>query len=330
MTGNREKYICLSAMLRAREAHMLDRAKAEHMVDAATIEDAAKMLTDCGYEDLSGRTTPEINHILALYKEARINEAASLCPDSETADLFRIKYDYHNAKVLLKSEAMDMEPDRLLSRAGRVSAERIAGYFRDGQLVMLPRPLAHAITQAREILARTGNPQAADFVLDRAYYSEALELVRTLECPWVSGYVRLLIDGANLISAVRAEKLGKDESFLEEVIVDGGSVSKNAITAAGDAASIAELFAAGGPLRDAAAAAAESLDGSITTLEMAVDNAKVEYLKSGSLISYGPETVVAYLAAMENEVTAVRMIFTCRLAGVPGADIKERLRDMYA
>lgn len=330
MSVNREKYICLSAMIRSREASMLSREKALRMVDAASFDEAAKLLTDCGYEDMSGKTTPEINHILALFKEKRINEAASLCPDSETVDLFRLKYDYHNAKVLIKSEAMGETPDRLLSGAGRLSAERISGYYRDGQLVMLPRPLAHAITQAREILARTGNPQAADFVLDRAYYTEALELAGRLDCPWVTGYVQLLIDGANLISAVRADRLGKDDSFLDEVITDGGSVSKGAIIAADGAASVAELFAAGGPLRDAAGEVLNTEDESITALEMAVDNAKVAYLKSASLISSGPEVVVAYLAAMENEVTAVRMILTCTLAGVSGDVIKERLRDLYA
>jgi carbamoylphosphate synthase large subunit len=38
----------------------------------------------------------------------------------------------------------------------------------------------------------------------------------------------------------------------------------------------------------------------------------------------------AYLAAMENEVTSLRMILTGRLAGLPSDTIRERLRECYA
>ena len=53
LANKKEAYLCISAMLRAREPKLLSREKAERMLDAATFEDAAKLLTDCGYEDLS-------------------------------------------------------------------------------------------------------------------------------------------------------------------------------------------------------------------------------------------------------------------------------------
>ena len=39
---------------------------------------------------------------------------------------------------------------------------------------------------------------------------------------------------------------------------------------------------------------------------------------------------VSYLAAVEGEVTALRMILTGLLAGLPAETIRERLRDLYA
>ena len=44
----------------------------------------------------------------------------------------------------------------------------------------------------------------------------------------------------------------------------------------------------------------------------------------------GEEPVIAYQAAVENEITAVRMILTGRLAGIAPGVIRERLRDLYA
>ena len=39
---------------------------------------------------------------------------------------------------------------------------------------------------------------------------------------------------------------------------------------------------------------------------------------------------VAYLAAVEGEITAVRMILTGKLSGIEPETIRERLRDLYA
>ena len=42
------------------------------------------------------------------------------------------------------------------------------------------------------------------------------------------------------------------------------------------------------------------------------------------------ECVVAYMAAVENEITAVRMILNGFLDGIAPARTKERLRELYA
>ena len=81
----------------------------------------------------------------------------------------------------------------------------------------------------------------------------------------------------------------------------------------------------------AAALGAEAVDGgSMTAFELACDNAVTAYLRTAKLVSYGPEALIAYLAAVESETTAVRMILTGRLAGIAPDTIRERLRDMYA
>ena len=46
-------YLGLTAMLRARESKMLDRDRMDRMLAAPSYADTAKLLTDCGYEDMS-------------------------------------------------------------------------------------------------------------------------------------------------------------------------------------------------------------------------------------------------------------------------------------
>ena len=65
MSTKKEAYLCVSAMLRAREPRLLNDERAGRMLDAASCEDAAKLLTDCGYPDMSHSTAAEVEKTLA-------------------------------------------------------------------------------------------------------------------------------------------------------------------------------------------------------------------------------------------------------------------------
>ena len=58
-------------------------------------------------------------------KAAVYRELSALAPDPQIVDFFRLKYDYHNAKVLLKSEAQGISADELLLDLGRVPAREL-------------------------------------------------------------------------------------------------------------------------------------------------------------------------------------------------------------
>ena len=68
----------------------------------------------------------------------------------------------------------------------------------------------------------------------------------------------------------------------------------------------------------------------MTKFELACDNAVTAYLIGARMVSFGEEPVIAYLAALEGEITTVRMILTGRLSGIAPDVIRERLRDLYA
>ena len=326
----RDDYLCLSAMLRAREARMLGNERAQRMLEAPSFEEAAKQLSDCGYEDMSQMSAGQIEEMLAKRRDAVFGEMARLAPDPDVVDLFRVKYDYHNAKTLIKAEAMGVKPERLLSGAGRVSVEKLCAAYGEGRFGDLPGALGHALEEAKAVLSRTANPQLADFVLDKACYGEMQQLAEESGEPFLQRYAALLTDSTNLKSAVRTFRMGKDAAFLHSVILPGGSVSAERITSASDKDAVAALFQ-NSPLEKAAALGAEAAEGgSMTAFELACDNAVNGFLRDAKLVGYGCEPLCAYLAAVEGETTAVRMILTGRLAGIAPETIRERLRDLYA
>lgn len=330
MANKKEAYLYISAILRAREPKMLSREKAERMLDAPSFEECAKSLTDCGYEDMSEMKAKEIEQALSDRRAAIYSELAFLAPDAALIDVFRIKYDYHNAKVILKSEAMGSDESGLLSASGRVEPKKLQAAYQEDRCRDLPGQLGAAMEQAKSILARTANPQLADFALDKAYFAELGDMAEKSGSSFLKGYVAILADSTNLRSAVRTLRMGKDAGYLREALVAGGSVSEERFAAAANGEGLAALFSGTGMANAAALGAAAVDGGTMTAFELACDNAVNAYLANAKLTAFGEEPVIAYLAAVENEITTVRMIMTGRLAGIEPEVIRERLRDLYA
>ena len=330
MSKKKTAYLAISAMLRAREPAMLSREKAERMLDAPSFEECAKLLTDCGYEDMSQMKAKEIEQTLSDRRAAIYSELAFLAPDAALVDVFRIKYDYHNAKVILKSEAMGSDESGLLSDSGRVVPAVMQTLYQEDRCKDLPGRLGGAMEEAKSILARTANPQLADFALDKAYFAELSDMAKSIDSEFLKGYVAVLADSTNLRSAVRTLRMGKDAAYLQEALVPGGSVREERFAQTADREGIASLFP-NGILAEAAALGVQAVEGgSLTAFERACDNAVNRYLADAKLKPFGEEPVIAYLAAVENETTAVRMILTGRLAGIAPDVIRERLRELYA
>ncbi len=317
-------------MLRAREPKLLNTEKSIRMLDAQTFEDAAKVLTDCGYADMSQMNAKQIEAYLNEKRNAIFAEMDNMSPQKELVDVFRMKYDYHNAKAIIKSEAMGTDASHLLSNSGRIGGEKLMSLYNEEQYHDMPGMLKTAVVEAKNVLARTNNPQLADLILDKAYFSEIRSAAEAVGSEFFKGYADILIDCANLKSAVRVLRMGKGAEFMESVLIDGGTIGVDKLKKISDKEGLINLFAHT-KLENAAILGGDDLTGgSMTEFELECDNAVSRYLAAAKRISYGPEAVAEYLAAVENEITAVRMILTGRLAGIAPQVIRERLRDLYA
>ena len=324
-------YLALTAMLRAREAKMLDRDKMDRMLAAGSYADAAKLLTDCGYEDMSAMDAKGVDEVLSAHRVAVYDEIVHMAPQSELVDIFRLKYDYHNAKVAVKAKGMGTDGAHLYSGIGRVSGEAIVQAIEEDAYGALPPVLAKAVREAVVILAKTGNPQQAEFLLDEAYFAELGAIADKVAEAYLKGYVKIQIDAANLRTVVRTVRMNRGMDFLTQALISGGNISPEAlIQAAGSGDSLAALFTAT-TLQEAAQLGAEAMKGgSMTKFELSCDNAVTVYLASAKLVSFGSEPVAEYLAMVETEITAIRMILSGRVAGIEPSVIRERLRDINA
>ncbi len=321
-------YLYLSAYVHAKEGSLVGRERLERMLEARTAEDALKVLEDAGWQLPDPCGPAELEGILAQRRAAVFTELGELAPDPAVVDVFRLRYDYHNLKCLVKAEAVGAEAGPLLSGAGRVPAAELTRAFLEGKAESLPQPMTAAMAEARETLARTGDPQLADFILDKAYFAELTHAGETAGSEFLRGWAALQVDAANLRSLVRAFRTGKDEDFIALALVEGGSVKRAALLEkAEDREAVFGLFAHSGlaPALDAARAA--SAGGKLTEFERLCDSLLNAYLSEAKLAPFGEKPLLAYLGAVEAELSAVRLVMSGHFAGIPAKQTRARLRE---
>ena len=323
-------YLSISTRIHAMETRLLTRERMERMIDAKDNGEALKVLEECGYGDLGRLSAAGLEGMLSNARGAVFQDMAKSVPDPRLVAVFQLKYDYHNAKTLVKAQAMGRDPERLLLSGGRYDPKELLEGFGRDDLHGCSETFSAAVGQARETLAASGDPQLADVVLDRACYREMGQLARESGSSFLEGYVRLAIDAANLRTAVRCARLDKDSEFLQRVLLPGGNISEHAVASTkGDARR--ELYQAG-PLAQAASLGARLTQpggGDLTEFERLCDDAVMGYLAQARRIPFGEQAVVGYLYAREAEFTAIRTILSGRMAGLDADTIRERLREAY-
>ena len=322
------EFLFLTSMIRAREVRMLGIDRINRMLEASGFDDAAKTLVDCGYPDMSTMGMSQIDAVLENCRNELFDEFAYYAYVLDILDLFRMKYDYHNAKVLVKSEGAQIEADYLLSDSGRIESQLLREAFLTNEYDGVAPAIAQAIENAVGVLSRTADPQLADIEIDKAYFSELITHGKKMKNKFISEYIRFLVDSANLRIFVRSARTGKNADFLIGTLIADGSLSIEQMASSYEEGTIPpytdEAFAL--PVRLAAEAMG---GGSQTAFELACDNAVLQYVTNTKFISFGPAPIITYFAKLEWELTVIRMILTGKYSGIPADVIRERLRECY-
>ena len=224
-------YAAISARLRVLENRLLTRERMEQLIEAREDAECLKLMADCGYPEPAALTLPELEKSLAQAQAELFADLEKSLDDPDVLAVFRVKYDYHNAKALIKSQARDADPARLLVDGGRYAAGDLAEGFQKEDLGEKVSPVFQAaVWAAKDLLATSGDPQRADFLLDKACYEEMLAHAKAAKSPFLEGYVRLTIDSLNLRSVVRALRAKRGKELLEAALIPGGTVDVNTLS----------------------------------------------------------------------------------------------------
>lgn len=303
-------YLAISTRVRVLEGRLLTPARQEQFRSAPSDEGRRQLLAACGYPTPAQLTAAGVGESLSQARTDLFADLKKAVPQPELVEVFQVPYDYHNAKVLLKSAALGEDNGRLLSAGGRFDPAQLSAALPDGDTAELPEAFHLACGQAWTALAEERDPRKADMILDRACYGEMTRLAQESGSPFLQGYVRLTIDALNLRTAVRCWRTG-EEALLPEALLPGGDTDPGAILNAGPEG-LRPLFAHTA-LSEAAQQGGElAKPGSrgLSQLERSCDKALEDYLAQARYVPFGDAPVVAYLARREREAGAIRSLLT--------------------
>ena len=326
-------YLHANSRIWEMERRLLKADTLDRMIDYTSNEEMSKTLGEYGYEvGVLGSPSGALEEAIAQNRAKIFDELGAMAPDRRLIDIFRVKYDYHNIKAVLKGSLSGDDAERVMVDFGRFPARAAReALIRESQGVLSDAAFDGA-NDAREVLAKTGDAQLADIALDRAMYSEMAGLALEAGSAFLGGYVRLIIDAANLRTLVRSVMMGKDVEFVRAGLIAGGNIDGEAIVSIGDITGplVGGLYSFT-PLEAAAAEGLSAIKEKslLTRFEKLCDDALTGYLRGAHTHSFGEAPLIAFIAAKEAETVAIRTIVSGRLAGVPGDEIRERVRSTY-
>ena len=65
------------------------------MCDAKTIDEAEKILVECGYVDFNPNSLDDLERALATERTRVVDALVDMTPDKNLIEIFMVKYDYH-------------------------------------------------------------------------------------------------------------------------------------------------------------------------------------------------------------------------------------------
>lgn len=310
--------------LKQREA--MDASRLERLLSASGYEEAKRTLSEIGWSSAEEADYEQ----MALDRVAQASTLVrSLSTDEKVTDCFLLKYDIANLKMLLKARCLGISAD-YLSQSGTLPVETLRHAVADHGYKMLPVPLCRAMEDLEQELLVEVDPLLIDVKLDRAMFELIFERLNKTRCPAAAAYFRGRVDLLNAITLLRLQRMGRDENFLDRVLLPGGTITEAAWhTAWADTEKLPGLVKSyGTKVEDAARLAVRDFNH-LPGLEKAMDNALLAMFTQYKHDLMRFETIVGYLLAVEREASAVRLVMAGKQNGFDMDAIRERLRDLY-
>jgi V/A-type H+-transporting ATPase subunit C len=304
------------------------------MVDAKTAEDVIKILGETEYANSISEMKHALDYETVISKEIEntYKYMREILPEPELVDIFLLKYDIHNFKVLLKSSLLGEENDFLLRDLGTIPVNKVKEMLKEKDFSKLHPVIAEGLEEIFISFENSPDPQMIDIILDRCQYKAMYQLAQKSKNKFLQDFITAQIDMINIKSFLRIKEAGLGRDYLIKVLLPHGDIEIDYYSKYLDDS--LDAFRDSLWSKDFHSVLEEGLESysrtkTLTKLEKLADDYIFNIAKKGKYIAFGIEPLVGYLMAKENEAKIIRIIMVGKMNNIPNEIIRERLRDVY-
>ncbi|MFC1768034.1 V-type ATPase subunit, partial [Candidatus Margulisiibacteriota bacterium] len=241
------------------------------------------------------------------------------------------RHDLYNAKILLKSRYLSVEPKEL-SDIGTVDQERLKKYILNDEKTSIPDWLVQGVLSAKSKFELSKDPKTIDIVLDKVYIEFLKKIAGSAENRFLKDLLRTEVDLYNIKTFIRLRAAKKEDGLPAEVLVQGGSKAKSFYSGLAQVSDEETISAFkdtpyGRVVREGLTERVAS--GSFWKLEKLSADHVLMFAKKMKHSVFGFEPLIGYVIARRNEAAALRTIMEGKLAEMPADFIKERIPEVY-
>lgn len=324
------RYAYAVGRIRALETKLLTKADFSRLLDAADFTQALRLLAELGYP--VSEETREYEPVLTIEQKTALVLLEQLSEDEGLTQLFRIRYDFHNLKVLLKGKHSQQDLEQAIIALGLVPVEIMAKAVMEGEAGELPETLSQAMSAAEAAFAESHAPQDLDVAVDQEQYTYISKVVSRLNNQFLQTWLTWEVDLLNIRSFLRLRWLEENIKLLERDMLPGGNLNASYFHEIREEPleTLAQTLLKT-PYGKAVAEGISQLKAqrSFAPLERSCEDLLIQFFKRTRETSFGVEPVVAYLLLKEFEIKAVRAVLVGKLNELPKEKIKERLPSEY-
>lgn len=207
---------------------LLTKDKFVRLAECGTLAEALRVLAELGFGESAQPNDYE--QVLRRETDAALGAIKELCTNGKVLGYLLCKYNYHNAKALMKGKYMRRDCLSLCFESATYPPEQMRDDFVSDNYRRYSRLMAEACDAVDTAFANgERNPQKIDMILDKACFAEMLRLAHASLCPLAVKLCDLQINCTNLTLAQRFKRAGFSAEALNEWLVAGGSISREKI-----------------------------------------------------------------------------------------------------
>lgn len=203
--------------------------KFARLIECVTLNEAIHVLQENGIG--SGVTLDNPNdyeNLLIADLDDAIGLVKQLCFDENAKRFLLCKYDYANAKALMKCKYLRTERYELCFFNSQYNPRQMYQDFVNDDYSAYDKTMAQACDEIdSQFASGNRNGQVVDVTLDKAMFEQLKRYAKLSSTPLVRKLFAWVADTTNLLLMYRTKRVDYDFEQYVKLIVDGGSIDSN-------------------------------------------------------------------------------------------------------